>query len=476
MKISLLAAVAAIALIGAAAAEPMPIVDRTVYIGTDDQGDIDTLERMPLTMGLITSGRAVRFANSHGQVPLCGPGRATFLTGQTARNHGVTGNGEPAGGWANFADSGLITVAMQNAGIKTALIGVKLINGFRGSPAELGFDHYELLVSHAGSDRYLEAEFDVNGTIVRDSDAYVPDAIRKRCVAFMQAHQGQRYHLVCNVPGPHSPAIWAQRHNDGCSGVGVPRSPAFNLADVSKEPDFVQDRPLWTDSDIAKKDGNFRDRCRTNLANDELIKAVSDADRTAVKIVHSDNGMGFWKRYTGKLTAIDPGSTSVPLVFIDVPRGGRTHEDMVSSVDIAPTILDLMGVPYPTEHPMDGLSLRPFFESAVGAAEWRSGIGITGIEGAVGGDDEDIDSLPTSECFVTRRWWYCKVFGGGASDGDKVLYDRADDPSLSKNLAYRDGKQDIVEMMNRQAMAYVTCAGDECNVFPSEMKRRKGRR
>lgn len=473
LRASLLAAVALFASSGLQARE-MPVVDKIVYIGTDDQGDLGTIERMPLTEALIENGRAVRFDNSHAQVPLCGPARCTFFTGQTAQNHGCRGNEEPAGGWANFKNSGLITKAAQQQGIKVALIGVKIINDFGGNPTGLGIDHYEVLTSHAGDDRYLRAIFSVNGQVQNDGDVYVPDAITRRCKAFMQANRNVRYLLICNYPGPHAPGIAAPRHSSECQNVKAPRGPAFNQADVSKEPSFVRSRAIWDAAEVDRKDENFAQRCRTNRATDEAIKELSDADRDAVKIVHSDNGMGYFKRYAGKLTAIDPGSTSVPLIFIDVPRGGRTHHDVVSNLDVPATIIDMMAVPPPAQHPMDGKSLRPFFEGPVSDSEWRIGIGISGMEGAVGGEDEDITNLPTSsECFVTKKWWFCKMFGG-PSDGQRVLYDRPADKTISNNIV-AEADPDIVFMLQRQALAHIVCAGAECWVTPAEMRRPRGK-
>ena len=62
-----------------------------VVIMTDDQDDTGSMAYMPKTLSLIAE-RGVTFKNSFVNLPLCGPSRASFLTGQAAHNHGIRAN------------------------------------------------------------------------------------------------------------------------------------------------------------------------------------------------------------------------------------------------------------------------------------------------------------------------------------------------------------------------------------------------
>src|SRR3954470_22815394 len=89
-----------------------------VVIMTDDQDDMGSLETMPNVKALIRD-QGVAFTNSFAIFPLCGPARASFLTGQYPHNHGVTDN--PTA-YATFAtrEENSLGPWMQSAGYATA--------------------------------------------------------------------------------------------------------------------------------------------------------------------------------------------------------------------------------------------------------------------------------------------------------------------------------------------------------------------
>src|SRR5262245_6170354 len=100
-----------------------------VVIMTDDQDDSGSITTMPAVQELAKNG--VTFRNSFVDFPLCSPSRATFMTGQTAHNHGVLGNIYPLGGYKTFAlrENNSLGAWLQNAGYVTGLMG-KFMNNY----------------------------------------------------------------------------------------------------------------------------------------------------------------------------------------------------------------------------------------------------------------------------------------------------------------------------------------------------------
>jgi len=95
-----------------------------IVVYTDDQR-WDTLPVMPAVSRLAEEG--VVFTNSFTTSPVCGPSRASLLTGRYARSQGIDLN-EGASG--QFDPSDTIAVRLQNQGYTTALFG-KYLNGYR---------------------------------------------------------------------------------------------------------------------------------------------------------------------------------------------------------------------------------------------------------------------------------------------------------------------------------------------------------
>ena len=71
-----------------------------VLVVTDDL-DVPTTLELPRLPDLMAN-RGLSFTRAYAAQPLCGPSRASILTGQYTHNHGVTGNEPPSQGFVAF--------------------------------------------------------------------------------------------------------------------------------------------------------------------------------------------------------------------------------------------------------------------------------------------------------------------------------------------------------------------------------------
>lgn len=94
---------------------------------------------------------------------------------------------------------------------------------------------------------------------------------------------------------------------------------------------------------------------------DAAMKAITDRlqqhgiERDTIFLFTSDHG----NNGGGKSTLYE-GGMRVPLLISwpgHIPPGTR-HDGLISNIDIAPTLLDLAGVPLPEDYPVDGISYR----------------------------------------------------------------------------------------------------------------------
>jgi N-acetylglucosamine-6-sulfatase len=97
-----------------------------------DDARADGLDRMPILQARVRS-EGLDFVNAFTPFPVCCPSRASLLTGNRARRHGVLGVAGPLGGADRFRELGgerqTIAVWLQNAGYQTGLFG-KYLNSY----------------------------------------------------------------------------------------------------------------------------------------------------------------------------------------------------------------------------------------------------------------------------------------------------------------------------------------------------------
>src|SRR5829696_8351700 len=157
----------------AAAAEQPNIV----FVMTDDMP-----ERLWSTMPALREQvgvKGTRFTNAYVTQSLCCPSRATVLTGEYPHNHGITGNGAPNGGEAEFRSTGqdqdTIATRVRAEGYRTALVG-KYMNAYTGEYVPPGWSYWYAKVG--------SSSVNDNGRIL-DSSGSFPVTIASKAQGFL---------------------------------------------------------------------------------------------------------------------------------------------------------------------------------------------------------------------------------------------------------------------------------------------------
>jgi len=147
-----------------------------LVVMTDDMTQSD-LAFMPKTRRLLAK-QGTSFTNTITSFPLCCPSRSTFLTGQYAHNHGVTGNFYPEGWYGLEGRNNTLATWLDRAGYRTGLIG-KWLNGYGALDAHgeipPGFDDWHGLLDVSAYD-YFNFVMNSDGTLRTWGD---PDFARK---------------------------------------------------------------------------------------------------------------------------------------------------------------------------------------------------------------------------------------------------------------------------------------------------------
>ena len=168
---------------------------------------------------------------------------------------------------------------------------------------------------------------------------------------------------------PHAPATPAHRHENMFSDKIAPRNPSFNPNESiqQQKPSWIRQLPLLSESAICVIDQLYCNCLRSLQAVDEMLKNITlflqeeDNENSTYIFYMSDNGLhlGDFRMLPGKRQAYDT-DTHVPLLV----RGpgieaGIKVSEVVMSVDLLPTWVELANTELPTSYEVDGKSIVP---------------------------------------------------------------------------------------------------------------------
>ena len=192
-----------------------------VLVILDDMND-DEWDALPRTRGLLQRGTA--FPNYICENPVCGPARASLLTGRASHNTGVASNQQAGGGLT----ARTIARVLQSHGYETAFIG-KYLNRYKPNRAP-GWDYFATALG--GGNKLFKGD-------------YIVDYQREEAVRWLTKTRGKPRFLVLAPNAPHAPFVPARRHRRTFRNFTLFPGPAFNESDISDKPSMVRILPRW---------------------------------------------------------------------------------------------------------------------------------------------------------------------------------------------------------------------------------------
>ncbi len=306
------------------------------------------------------------FRNSFCTNSLCAPARAVALTGLYSQTSGALDNR-----LAHVplpADIPFFTDLLHQAGYEVAILGKAHV---RNGAKERYWDYY--FAFNAAMTNYYQPRFAEghDGTIGEEKvyDGYADDVVTDKALEWLGKKRDKPFCLLLWYQTPHAPFYRARRHLDLYSGTTIPKPATFDddLKNYPGKPAFAE-----TDNKIGTVDNLnatrsleevVKDYCAGLTAIDENIGRVfhwldetQKTDDTAI-VLSSDHGffLGEWRLYDKRF--MHEPSIRVP-TMIRYPKRvkpGTVVDEMALDVDLAPTFLDLAGVPVPAK--MQGKSL-----------------------------------------------------------------------------------------------------------------------
>ncbi|MGZ6753605.1 MAG: sulfatase family protein [Nocardioides sp.] len=439
-----------------------------VLITTDDQA-LSDLRWMPRTRHWL--GRAgVTFDSMLSPHPLCCPARAEMMTGEFAQNNGVHTNAGPYGGLPALRQpDNTLPWWLQRTGYLTGMVG-KYLNGYtRETGVPRGWDFWD----PSDTDRFGYYGYELYGDgrprwfghlhyssdVIRDTTVRLVDRYSAANRPFFIWSSYFAPHGVCgDTGGCANPPVPAYRDAHLYPGVRSPSldKPSFDEKDVSDKPWAIRHlAPL----PVPKAQHEFKQRIRSLAAVDQGVAATMRALQRDHELAHtlvlftSDNGYLVGEhRYLGKVLPYEE-ALRVPLLVRGpgVPHD-QTRTQPATTVDLAPTILDVTGTT--PGRLQDGQSLWPEITSA--DAPRRDDTVLI----QAGGDPGAQHPRP----WMYRGVWTARyTFAHWTSEhGFLELYDRQVDPFELQNRAHDPAYAAVVAELLRRTRLLAGCAGASC--------------
>lgn len=354
------------------------------------------------------AAEGTRFCNAFVVNSLCAPSRATLLTGQYGHVNGIVNNHTP------FSEKN-VTVAtlLKSAGYRTGYVGKWHMGNQRERP---GFD---FAASFIGQGRYDNCPFVVNGKDM-PSSGWVDDVSTDYALQFLKESAGKPFFLMLGFKTAHGPFSPPARHADDYTTETARPTPNLGLA-----PGYAPER-----TGNANQTNLNRGYFRCLRAMDDCVGRLLDAvDDNTVVIFASDNGFYLGEHSLGDKRSGYDESLRIPLLIRLPKRFPQTRlaDGMALNVDIAPTVLELAGLPVPKT--MHGHSLVPLVAGRK-PTDWRTAFFYTYFY------EQGFAGIPTTQCVRTDT---AKLIRYPEHPERVEVYDLKSDPYETKNLASDPG-------------------------------------
>ena len=388
------------------------------------------------------AGEGVRFKNAFCTTSLCSPSRASILSGVYAHTHGVRDN------FTEYpADRASIASVLQSAGYQTAYIG-KWHMGEENDEKRPGFDYW---VSHRGQGKYYGTEFNIDGERQIKSNYYT-QVITDLAVDWLKRPRTEPFLLMLGHKASHSFYTPEPKYSNSFDQVQIayPES-AFEL---DGKPGWIKQRlytwhgiygPLfeWRKKFPDDRPEAVKDFATMTRAYWGTIQSIDDSvgrlystlqelgqlDNTVI-VFMGDNGlMNGEHGMVDKRTMHEP-SIRIPLIVrypgLAPPDRARVIDQLVLTIDVAPSIVELCSAP--RMKGVQGRSWKLLVQK--GDPVWRKSFLYEYNY------EKQFPYTPNVRGIRTDRWKYIHYpHGNGGSDRHKAeLYDLKEDPEERHNF------------------------------------------
>ena len=419
------------------------LTDDQPYAGLSATGQLGT--RTPALDQLAADG--VLFENAFATTAICCSSRASILTGQYMRRHGIEDFQKPL---SETQLARTFPVLLREHGYRTAFLGKFAV----GSPQ---VDARQALPAHLFD---LWYGFPQNVSFRQTEGGrtrYLTTVMTEKAVEFLDATpRDQPFCLIMALKEPHGPLDYPDPEFTPPRDAGpitppatltraaFDRLPAVVRESLAASPRLIDSRTAF-ESYVRQRNAYI---ARADLAIGQVRAALAarGLDRNTVVLFASDHGVFMGAHgLSGKWLMYEE-SIRLPLIIADprLPASTRGRRSaMALNIDLAPTVLALAGVPIPAM--MQGSDLRPVLRDPT--ARVRTDWFYEHVY-----SDPTRRPIPKIEGIRTERWKYIRY--PETQPLVEELFDLTADPHEEHDLVGRTNHRAMLDELRARCDAY----------------------
>jgi arylsulfatase A-like enzyme len=399
----------------------------------------------------------VVFDHAFSSCPICAPYRGQLLTGRYSHRNGVMDNE-----YALFPGETTIVHLLGREGYRTAFFG----------KWHLGYGPYTQDKRHGFDDLYAYNDYDERYNIDYwhneegpfDMVDFAPRVETRLMLSYIGQHlreaRDQPFCTFMSWIPPH----WNARTSNRDYGEYPQQYNVYDPENVDVPGNVPRQFVEYAKKEIADYYGNVTalDACMS-----EILQALDEWDLTENTILcfTSDHGdhlssHGFgkpldeWMRHTLRLSKLTPYEEAVHIPFIlrypTKVRANQRTQTLFSSVDIAPTLLQLCGIDSP-----EGMQGKDLSHAVLGTPGKEPD--AVYLQALGPGWPSRTKSVGLWRAVRTHRYTYARWKDRG---GMRVLYDRKADPLEMRNLIDQPDYAEIAGELEQRLLQWIRDTGD----------------
>ncbi len=427
------------------------------------------------------AAEGVRFTRTYCQYPLCGPSRASLMSGLYPETNGILRNIDQPGSYRvetpSLADHPSLAGYFRQQGYFTARVSKIYHMGVpggieRGDPGGDEPDSWDYAYNVMGPETHSPGTLELLSPgnlhygsnfarmIIEDgSEVTQADYLAtSQAIAILENRAGELdtisrskqkvkplapFFLAVGLVRPHVPLIAPENCFIPYPVDDVQLPPVIVADNVPEQALFRQNMKIWEMDELQKKKTISAYMASVRFMDQQVGRLLDALDRLGIReetivVFVSDHGYNLGEHDCWSKQSLWEGSVRIPLI-VSHPGSTKTHgttcESITELIDLYPTLTELCGLHADQPDILQGKSLVRY------------------LKGAYPPSDEALAYMVThggcAASIRTRQWRYTR-WGELAEAGNEELYDHMQDPEEHSNLSHKPEMQEVLSDLREQ--------------------------